>query len=494
MTKIKETTSQTPKQNTPPDTPSNGHQPKAPKLPFPAQYQTTVLLLCPEHPEWVSILKASYFDDPLEARAFNTLRQMPPDTRSLKTWYAAFMRDIGGKPAAQRVFRPFVKKKKKLTKADRKYVESKLSQFLKLQQYAEALLQGAKFYERQDVSGMAKLFERTMDGVRSLETADDLVSLKQLRAKPLEKVKWLVEGRLRIGGLSLIAGKPGVGKGTCVRCLASAVARGSAAWLGFSVMKKGPVLYIAGVEEHEQEVKDHFDRMGAANTDPIFMRFSEAPQEPIPYLRAMITRHKLVLIIIDGMSSFLRSPAGATQDYDAMGRALDPLLGVARDTGVHILLIHHTGKTERSDPFDAILGSSAIRGKPDTRIAFRNYPGKYRTLQSEQRYGSALPETTLLYDAKTGMVTAGLLRTAADAAHVEQRILDYLAKVGKPVPEEALEHAALGKTQAWKQALRHLVKFGKVRRVDKHGKPNTRGGQVNPFHYVPAKRRDGGES
>jgi hypothetical protein len=144
-------------------------------------------------------------------------------------------------------------------------------------------------------------------------------------------------------------------------------------------------------------------------------------------------------------------------------------------------------KYEPADPFDGILGSSAIGGVLDTALAFLRFPNKpYRTLQSRQRYGPDLPETTLPFDEKTGMVSLGSLRADADASLAGQRILDVLVKVGKPVTERYLEEAGLGKTEVWKPALRKLVDFGTVLRVDQQRRPNPKGGRGNPFHYVPA--------
>src|SRR2546425_6877486 len=143
------------------------------------------------------------------------------------------------------------------------------------------------------------------------------------------------------------------------------------------------------------------------------------------------------------------------------------------------------GKGERSDPFDAILGSTAILGTVDTALAYRRYE-KYRTLQSRQRYGPDLDEITLPLDPKTGMVSEGPLRTEADAAQAGQHILDALAKAGRPVTEDDLETVIEGRTQVWKKALRRLCESGHIERTDRHGKPNAKGGKGNPFHYAIA--------
>ncbi len=64
------------------------------------------------------------------------------------------------------------------------------------------------------------------------------------------------------------------------------------------------------------------------------------------------------------------------------------------------MLVHHNGKAERADPTDAILGSTAIFGAVDAALILKR-TGRYRTLQSSQRYGTDWTETTLEFDPVT---------------------------------------------------------------------------------------------
>src|SRR5439155_18507176 len=90
-----------------------------------------------------------------------------------------------------------------------------------------------------------------------------------LLAEPQQAVAWLVEGLLPLGGLSLLAAKPKVGKSTLARNLALAVARGEP-FLDRAV-RPGPVVYLA-LEEHRAGVAEHFTRLGATD-EPIHIHF-----------------------------------------------------------------------------------------------------------------------------------------------------------------------------------------------------------------------------
>ena len=78
---------------------------------------------------------------------------------------------------------------------------------------------------------------------------------------------------------------------------------------------------------------------------------------------------------------------------------------LARETGAHVLCVHHAGKSEREGG-DSILGSTAIFAAVDTALMMKRTE-RYRTVSSVQRYGEDLPETVLRFDSATRMVSLG---------------------------------------------------------------------------------------
>lgn len=94
----------------------------------------------------------------------------------------------------------------------------------------------------------------------------NFLSMDELLCKPDEQHQWVVQDLLPTAGLSVLAGKPKIGKTTLVRFLALCVSRGEE-FLGRKTMK-GKVLYIA-LEEKEFEVKKHFSAMRATHNENI---------------------------------------------------------------------------------------------------------------------------------------------------------------------------------------------------------------------------------
>lgn len=292
------------------------------------------------------------------------------------------------------------------------------------------------------------------------------ISLGAILREPQEDVQFLVHGHLPAGGLSILAGKPKTGKSTLARCLVLDVARGRS-WLGFPT-RRGPVFYLA-LEEKRDEVRNHFHAMGAAPDDPVRLLF-RAPPDALPALRQASEQERPALIVIDPLFKLIRVRDG--NDYVAVTQALEPLLGLARDTGAHVLAVHHLGKGERSGG-DAILGSTAILASADTAL-FLKRSDRYRTLSSIQRYGTDLEEVVLTLDPDTRIVSGGLMRKEAEEERITQGIVEFLR--GRKATEREILGAVEAPTAVKERVLRQLLQGMRVVR-------RGRGARGDPYVY-----------
>jgi 5S rRNA maturation endonuclease (ribonuclease M5) len=341
------------------------------------------------------------------------------------------------------------------------------------------LPEGAK-----DVSEWAESGRTTEELLRLLETATPwgepasrstglaFTRLGDLLNEPEERVAWLVENHLPAAGLSLLCGKPKAGKSTVARVLALAVARGIP-WLGFPTAS-GAVFYLA-LEEKRAEVRKHFAAMGATRDEQILVFCAPSPADGLTLLRQATEREKPALIIVDPLLKMVR--VKDANDYASVTAALEPLLTLARQTGAHVLAVHHLGKGER-DGGDAILGSTAIFGAVDTALLLKRTE-KYRTLSSIQRYGEDLDEITLSLDPESRTITAGPTRQEADQESLATLILEFLKGQTQPVDEKTILEAVEGRRSLKVHALRHLITAGRVSRSGK-------GGKGDPFRYAPS--------
>ncbi len=315
----------------------------------------------------------------------------------------------------------------------------------------------------------------------------DLIPISDLLSKPEEKTRWLVDRRLPAGGLSLLAGKPKAGKSTLARCLALAVARGHP-WLDFPTFQ-GTVFYL-GLEEKRAEVREHFQTMGASPEDSIKVFVAPSPQNGFAQLQQATEQEHPALIIVDPLIKLVR--VKDANDYAAVTQALEPLLTLARESGAHILTVHHLGKGDRSGG-DAILGSTAIFAAVDTALLLKRSE-RYRTLSSIQRYGEDLEEIVLTMDKETRIICAGPTRKDADEAQATEAILEYLAAQSEPVEEGAIHDAVEARRAVKQKALRRLVSDGEVVRTGsgKRGDPyrySVSGIQVPTYIRVPENQK-----
>ena len=297
-----------------------------------------------------------------------------------------------------------------------------------------------------------------------------LTSLRDLLSEPEEKISWLVADKLPAGGISVLSAKPKVGKSTLARCLALAAARGEE-FLGCQTTQ-GAVIYLA-LEEKRSEVRRHFSDLGATGEEPIHIHCGAAPKGAMPELCKIVVELKPRLVVIDPLFKFVR--VADEKAYAETCQAIEPLLSLARETGAHVMLVHHNGKAERADATDAILGSTAIFGGVDAALILKR-TDRYRTLQSCQRYGTDWPETVLEFDPATRSMSLGAEKSEADVGRIGQQILDYLSRGQEGRTREEIEAQVEGDTGPKRKALRLLVEQGKVER----GGTGKRG---DPFRY-----------
>ena len=300
------------------------------------------------------------------------------------------------------------------------------------------------------------------------------VSLADLLNEPEEAVQYVVNDLLPAGGLSLLAGKPKAGKSTLARCLALSVARGES-WLGREC-RQGTVLYL-GLEEKRSEVRRHFAGLGA-DKEPVYCFIEGAPQKNATnMLEAAFDLYMPTLAIVDPLALFARVRDGS--DYSEVTRSLEPLGELARQSGVHIALVHRARKNTEGGPGDDSLGSVAYMGGVDCGIILRRANDGQRTIRSVNRYGTDLEESIVVLNEETGWVTVAGTKAASDASAVQHEVLDFIQmQETLPVPLAAIRKAVKRGNRQIGSALGVLVR-DELLRVEGTG---TRG---DPKCYVP---------
>jgi putative DNA primase/helicase len=209
-----------------------------------------------------------------------------------------------------------------------------------------------------------------------------LISLGDLLKTPDTPVDYIWDVRLVAGAVSGIFAKPKVGKGTLARNLCLVMAKGED-FLGLPT-KQGECIYLA-LEERREEITREFRAMGAVGTEAIQVHAAAAPAGGIRALCELVRERKPRLVVIDPIIKLARikDEKAYAEAYGALG----PLIDTARETGTHVMLLHHSGKSVKADPTDSPLGTTAIAGAVATLIVLKRTEKSYRTVQTVQRSG-----------------------------------------------------------------------------------------------------------
>jgi hypothetical protein len=311
---------------------------------------------------------------------------------------------------------------------------------------------------------------KAVSEITTFESGFRLHGLRELLLQPDVEVDYLVEGMLVRGTVSCLVAKPKVGKSTLARQLCLAVARGA------EFLKRGThqgsCIYLA-LEERREEVTADFRAMGADGTEAITVHADAAPVQAIMALVELVRRQRPALVVIDPLFrlAHIRDEKAYAEVYAALG----PLIDVAREVGTHILLVHHSGKSVKSDAIDSPLGSTAIGGAVSMLIVLKRSE-RYRSIQTVQRIGIDMAEMVLVFDPGKRQLSVGGTRAEADCNALEKDITRYLKTAGEKTEPEIEKHVK-GKTTVKRRALRSLEEKRLVIR--------TGGGKKgDPFIYL----------
>ena len=190
------------------------------------------------------------------------------------------------------------------------------------------------------------------------------MTMSQLYDTVYESRLPIVDGLL-YPGTYLFVGAPKVGKSFLMAQIAYHVSTGQALW-NYSV-HAGTVLYLA-LEDDYRRLQERLSRMfGVEGTDTL--HFATCAKQLgaglAEQLHRFVSEHQDTrLIIIDTLQKIRESggdKCSYANDYEIIGQ----LKQFADQTGISLLLVHHTRKQQADDKFDRISGTNGLLGAAD---------------------------------------------------------------------------------------------------------------------------------
>ncbi len=154
----------------------------------------------------------------------------------------------------------------------------------------------------------------------------------------------------------------------------SASFAGSSVQLPYSACKvwekeRGEVLYLA-LEDNERRLHKRLGKLLNGYTPPsslhIALDWTRLDEGGVEALDRFLREHPDTrLVVVDTLKKIRPRASGNRSLYDVDYEALEPLLPLAAEHRVAILVVHHSHKMEADDPLNTISGSTGLSGGVD---------------------------------------------------------------------------------------------------------------------------------
>lgn len=187
-----------------------------------------------------------------------------------------------------------------------------------------------------------------------------------------QDITWLWHRRIPIGGVTILAGRPGCGKSLVTVDMAARISRGRP-WPDGRPCATGRVLLLAAEDSVEHVIRPRLDAADADCSRVALLRAqrvrtSDGTEErPITLAdvgaieAALGVLPDCRLVIIDPLGAYLGGRVDAHRDNEVRA-VLAPITRLAETRGLAVVIVAHTRKSAGAVADDAILGSRAFSG------------------------------------------------------------------------------------------------------------------------------------
>ncbi len=308
----------------------------------------------------------------------------------------------------------------------------------------------------------------------------ELVRVSELWDEQDDEPEWAVEHLLPEGSVGILGSRPKTGKSTFARCLAVAVASGEL-FLDELETVHGDVIYLA-LEENKRAVVRAFKMVALKGFGMDEARAREVlshiglitgptPKDFPKKLADLVEKHQPVLIIVDTLIRLLKLQD--SNAYSETSAGLEPLLHMAHERNIAVLLLHHTKKSDQGE----LLGSTGIAASADVILTLGKKDGT-RTLVAEGR-GVAFEPVTLSFHPDSLFYSMGVPVDEAEIHVVMERIRAFMGNhPDSPVFWKDLQAGVEGRKQTKNEAIRRLEHEGVIERK---GTPRSK---KDPLHFI----------
>jgi len=243
-------------------------------------------------------------------------------------------------------------------------------------------------------------------------------------------------------------------------------------FLGYEV-QQGDSIYI-NLEGPAQLFGAHLRKLGYTQSKGrihlVNQTMPSSGDQSLEMLKKALAKVKPKIVVIDPVVKFLRLPDSDKNDF--VSASLEKLEAAVREFKTHLMMLAHAKKRGSDDIGDSTLGSTGFRAAGDTNLFLTKGEKGTRVLSTEQRWGTALEPTEILFDEERGEMVLGRkveeieqsrqqMRKQTTLRRIRNEIFDFVLKAKSPTREQILE-AVTGKDAVIGEALNSLCEEGKL--------------------------------
>lgn len=207
-----------------------------------------------------------------------------------------------------------------------------------------------------------------------------LLTAREIQDIDFPNIECVVK-ELILGGLTILAGRPKIGKSWLALNISIAVANGTNA-LGRFETKKSKVLYIA-LEDSKRRIKDRINNIMGNEIDKrapeglIYLEenfdFPKINDGGIEEINNILDDEKdIELVVIDTLGRSIADKGRKDKNiYLADYEIASQLQELAMKRNISILILHHTKKGNEENVFDEISGTTGLTGAMDTMMVIK---------------------------------------------------------------------------------------------------------------------------
>jgi hypothetical protein len=217
--------------------------------------------------------------------------------------------------------------------------------------------------------GASPFHEWSLEQEEDAQNASPVLTVVRLDTVEPQVVRWLWDGRIAYGKVTILDGNPGLGKSHLTIELAACITTGRSL-PSASATEPGNAVFVALEDDAADTMRPRAEAAGA-NLERFYIvkgvptgdgvdRPLSLPDD-VAHLRALVQEKEARLVVIDPITTHLGDRVEVNKDH-SIRRALQPLATMAQETGCAVVIVRHLKKNHNGNALAAGGGSMGIIG------------------------------------------------------------------------------------------------------------------------------------